>query len=160
MDVNALEQIARRYGDSIYRIALQYTGLPADAEDVLQEVLLERYRTDRVFASEEHERRWLLRVAVNKSKNVIRGRRWWKTAPLDEAAKLYAPAGPSYRGLYDAVRSLPRSQRMAVDLFYYEGYSTAEIAAILNARETTVRTWLRRARLKLKELLKEEWDDE
>ncbi len=160
MDVNALEQTARRYGDSIYRIALQYTGLPADAEDVLQEVLLERYRTDRVFASEEHERRWLLRVAVNKSKNVIRGRRWWKTAPLDEAAKLYAPAGPSYRGLYDAVRSLPRSQRMAVDLFYYEGYSTAEIAAILNARETTVRTWLRRARLKLKELLKEEWDDE
>ena len=143
MDVNALEQTARRYGDSIYRIALQYTGLPADAEDVLQEVLLERYRTDRVFASEEHERRWLLRVAVNKSKNVIRGRRWWKTAPLDEAAKLYAPAGPSYRGLYDAVRSLP-----------------AEIAAILNARETTVRTWLRRARLKLKELLKEEWDDE
>ena len=99
-------------------------------------------------------------MAVNKSKNVIRGRRWWKTAPLDEAAKLYAPAGPSYRGLYDAVRSLPRSQRMAVDLFYYEGYSTAEIAAILNARETTVRTWLRRARLKLKELLKEEWDDE
>ena len=160
MDVNALEQTARRYGDSIYRIALQYTGLPADAEDVLQEVLLERYRTDRVFTSEEHERRWLLRVAVNKSKNVIRGRRWWKTAPLDEAAKLYAPAGPSYRGLYDAVRSLPRSQRMAVDLFYYEGYSTAEIAAILNARETTVRTWLRRARLKLKELLKEEWDDE
>ena len=160
MDVNALEQTARRYGDSIYRIALQYTGLPADAEDVLQEVLLERYRTDRVFASEEHERRWLLRVAVNKSKYVIRGRRWWKTAPLDEAAKLYAPAGPSYRGLYDAVRSLPRSQRMAVDLFYYEGYSTAEIAAILNARETTVRTWLRRARLKLKELLKEEWDDE
>lgn len=160
MDVNALEQTARQYGDSIYRIALQYTGLPADAEDVLQEVLLERYRTDRVFASEEHERRWLLRVAVNKSKNVIRGRRWWKTAPLDEAAKLYAPAGPSYRGLYDAVRSLPRSQRMAVDLFYYEGYSTAEIAAILNARETTVRTWLRRARLKLKELLKEEWDDE
>ena len=116
MDVNALEQTARRYGDSIYRIALQYTGLPADAEDVLQEVLLERYRTDRVFASEEHERRWLLRVAVNKSKNVIRGRRWWKTAPLDEAAKLYAPAGPSYRGLYDAVRSLPRSQRMAVEI--------------------------------------------
>lgn len=160
MDVNALEQTARQYGDSIYRIALQYTGLPADAEDVLQEVLLERYRTDRVFASEEHERRWLLRVAVNKSKNVIRGRRWWKTAPLDEAAELYAPAKPSYRGLYDAVRSLPRSQRMAVDLFYYEGYSTAEIAAILNAREATVRTWLRRARLKLKELLKEEWDDE
>ena len=160
MDVNALEQTARRYGDSIYRIALQYTGLPADAEDVLQEVLLERYRTDRVFASEEHERRSHLRVAENKSKNVIRGRRCWKTAPLDEAAKLYAPAGPSYRGLYDAVRSLPRSQRMAVDLFYYEGYSNADKAAILNDRETTVRTWLRRARLKLKELLKEEWDDE
>ena len=160
MDVSALEQTARLYGDSIYRIALQYTQLPADAEDVLQEVLLERYRTDKPFESEEHERRWLLRVAVNRSKNVVRSRKWWKTVPLDEAAELYAPEEPDFRALYDAVRTLPRKQRLAIDLFYYEGCSTAEIAAILNARETTVRTWLRRARLKLKELLKEEWDDE
>ena len=44
--------------------------------------------------------------------------------------------------------------------YNYEGYATAEIAALLGVREATVRTWLHRARLKLKELLKEAWDND
>ncbi len=160
MDPIELEQIVRRYGDSIYRLALQYTRVPADAEDVLQEVLLERCSRRQPFQSEEHQRRWLLRVAVNKSKNLLRGRRWWRQVPLSEAAELSAPAAPGDRALYDAVCALPRNWRMAVDLFYYEGYATGEIAAILGTREATVRTWLHRARQKLKELLKEEMNDD
>ena len=125
-----LEETAAQYGDSIYRVALQYTMQPADAEDVLQEVLLERYRTEQAFGSPEHERRWLLRVAVNKSRNLLRaGRR--RTVPLDEAAALSAPEEPSFRALYDAVLALPRNQRLTVDLYYYEGYSTEEIGALL-----------------------------
>ena len=53
MDPIELEQIVRRYGDSIYRLALQYTRVPADAEDVLQEVLLERCSRRQPFQSEE-----------------------------------------------------------------------------------------------------------
>lgn len=155
-----MEQAARRHGDSVYRTAMQYTGQFADAEDVLQEVLLERYRTEQVFETEEHERRWMLRVAINKSKNLLRAQKRRRAVPLEDAAELCAPVEPEYRALYDAVRALPRNQRLTVDLFYYEGYSTAEIAALLGAREATVRTWLRRARLKLKELLKEDWDND
>ena len=121
---------------------------------------MERCRRTEPFQSPEHERRWLLRVAVNKSRNLLRAGRRRPTVPLDEALAEYAPAEPSYRALYEAVLSLPRDYRLTVDLYYYEGYSTGEIAALLGAREATVRTWLRRARLKLKELLKEEWDDD
>ena len=62
--------------------------------------------------------------------------------------------------LYEAVLSLPRNQRLTVDLYYYEGYTTEEIAALMDARPATVRTWLRRAKLTLKKRLKEDWDDD
>ena len=156
MEAWELEHAAERHGDAIYRTALQYTRQPADAEDVLQEVLLERYRTGEVFRSPEHERRWLLRVTVNKSRNLLRAGRRRRTVPLEEAAALTAPREPDFRALYEAVLALPRNQRLTVDLFYYEGYSTDEIAQLLGARPATVRTWLRRARLKLRELLKED----
>ena len=156
MDTQALERAAVRYGDSIYRVALHATGQSADAEDVLQEVLLERCRTKMRFASEEHERRWLLRVAVNKSHDAVRKRRWNRLRPLEAAVELYAPEDAHLRAVYDAVCALPPNQRLAVDLYYYEGYATAEITSILHAREATVRTWLHRARAKLKTLLEDE----
>lgn len=156
MDTQALERATARYGDSIYRVALHATGQTADAEDVLQDVLLERCRTETQFASDEHERRWLLRVAVNKSHDAVRRRRWNRLRPLDEAAEMYAPEDVRLRALYDAVCALPPNQRVAVDLYYYEGYATAEIAAILHVREATVRTWLHRARAKLKKFMEDE----
>jgi RNA polymerase sigma factor (sigma-70 family) len=161
MDSWELEQVARQYGDAIYRVALQATRHPWDAEDVLQEVLLERYRTQQSFTSPEHERRWLLRVAVNKSWNVRRTRRRRDALPLEQAPQLAAPpADPACRELYDAVRALPPNQRVTVDLYYYEGYSTDEIAGVMGVPPATVRTWLRRARLRLKKELKEAWEDD
>ena len=155
-----LEQTVKQYGDTIYRVALQYTRRPCDAEDLLQEVLLERYLRTEPFASPEHERRWLLRVTVNKSKNLLRDHWRRRTVPLEELPQAAAPQDPAGRELYDAVLSLPRNQRLTVDLYYYEGYSTEEIAALLDAPAATVRTWLRRARQTLKKCLKEAWDDD
>ena len=160
MEAQALERTAAEHGDAVFRTALQDTGRFADAEDVLQEVLLERYRTELSFPTPEDERRWLLRVAINRSKNLLRAQRRRPALPLEAAYEQCAPPEREYRALYDAVRTLPRNQRLAVDLFYYEGYSTGEIAGLLGAREATVRTWLRRARLNLKNLLQEEWDNE
>lgn len=160
MEAWELEQTAERYGDTIYRIALQYTRCHADAEDVLQEVLIQRFRRQAPFETPEHERRWLVRTAVDRSRNVLRGGRRRRSLPLEEAGELQTLPQPSYRALYDAVLSLPRNHRLVVDLYYYEGYSTDEIAEIIGVRGATVRTWLRRARMKLKELLKEEWEDE
>ena len=55
---------------------------------------------------------------------------------------------------------LPKKYRIVIHLFYYEEYSTAEIAEMLRMNESTVRTRLRRARMKLKEVLKDGWEKE
>ena len=155
MNEQELERLAERYADMIYRIALNETRTPADAEDILQEVLLSLFTAVPAFESPEHEKRWLIRVTMNKSKNHWRFLLRRSTLPLEEADG-YLSQEPDHRSLREAVTALPRNQHRAVDLYYFEGYSTGEIAAILNAREATVRTWLRRGRQRLKEYLTEE----
>lgn len=155
MDEQELERLAERYADMIYRIALNDTRSPADAEDILQEVLLALFTAAPAFESPEHEKRWLIRVTLNKGKNHRRSLLRRATLPLEEADG-YLSREPDHRALREAVAVLPRNQRRAVDLYYYEGYSTGEIAAILHAKEATVRTWLCRGRQKLKEYLSEE----
>lgn len=160
MPLQELEQVAARYGDMIYRVALSYTRSSFDAEDVLQEVLLEHLGVRVPFQSEEHEKRWLIRVAVNRCKNLLRAAKRRRSVPLEDAAALAAPPEPEHRALFEAVLALPPKWRITVDLFYYEGYATGEIAALLGVREGTVRTWLHRARQSLKATLKEAWNND
>ena len=140
------------YGPSLYRFCLMQMKNQADAEDILQEVLLALFTASPAFESHEHEKRWLIRVTLNKGKNHRRSLLRRATLPLEEADG-YLSREPDHRALREAVAVLPRNQRRAVDLYYYEGYSTGEIAAILHAKEATVRTWLRRGRERLREYL-------
>lgn len=156
IDSQELERLAERYADMIYRIALNDTRSPADAEDILQEVLVSLFTAAPAFESREHEKHWIIRVTLNKGKNHRRSLLRRPALPLEEADGCYTAQDPEYQALREAVAALPRSWRRAVDLYYYEGYSTGEIAALLNAKEATVRTWLRRGREKLKEYLLEE----
>ena len=55
---------------------------------------------------------------------------------------------------------LPEKYRIAIHLYYYEEYSVREIADILKSRESTVKSQLSRGRMLLREMLKEEWNDE
>lgn len=155
MDEQELERLAGQYADMIYRIALNDTRSPADAEDILQEVLLSLFTTTPTFESPEQEKYWLIRVTMNKGKNHWRSLLHHSTLPLEEADG-YLSQEPDHRALREAVAALPRNQRRAVDLYYFEGYSTSEIAAILNTKEATVRTWLHRGRQRLKKYLTEE----
>ena len=155
MDEQELERLAGQYADMIYRIALNDTRSPADAEDILQEVLLSLFTAAPAFESPEQEKYWLIRVTMNKGKNHWRSLLRRSTLPLEETDG-YLSQEPDHRALREAVAALPRNQRWAVDLYYFEGYSTSEIAAILNTKEATVRTWLHRGRQRLKEYLTEE----
>ena len=76
--------------------------------------------------------------------------------PLDEALTRAVP--PEEREAYEAVLALPRPYRTAVHLYYVEGYSVAEVAALMGAKEGTVKSWLSRGRVKLAAVLK--GDDE
>ncbi|MFR8012509.1 MAG: RNA polymerase sigma factor [Clostridia bacterium] len=145
------ETIIRQYADMVYRLAYAQTRSKSDADDIFQEVFLRYIQRKPDFASEEHCKAWFLRVTVNCAKKHWGS--WWfrHTAPLEESILF---PDPEESRLDEALKILPPAYRTAIHLFYYEGYSTAEIARITGSRESTVRTRLTRARKKLAEALK------
>lgn len=68
MNKEEFESCYNRHFDFVYRLSFTYVKNPADAEDVAQETFVRLYRQEGEFASEEHVRRWLLRVAINLSR--------------------------------------------------------------------------------------------
>ena len=136
----AFEGAVERYGDTVFRLAYSYLKNRADAEDVMQETLLKLYLERKPFRSPEHERYWVVRVAVNESKKLLR-------EPVFDT--------PQQSELYQHVMGLSPKYRAAVYLYYYEDCSVQEIAAAMGANPSTVQTWLMRARGKLKLILQE-----
>ena len=146
---------AKQYMDMVFRIAYGYLKNSSDAEDVTQEVLLRLYRTETDFASEEHRKRWLIRVTVNCCKSLFRAP-WRQQENLDDYAETLGFEREDYSALFTAVMGLERKYRVPLLLYYFEGYSVKEIGELLRLPENTVSTRLRRARAKLKDLLTEE----
>lgn len=146
----------QRYRDMVWRVALNACRQTQDAEDVVQDVFLKLYSTRREFAGEEHLKHWLLRVTVNRCRTLLACP--WRTRRADAVPDAPDPAqalDAGQRALYEAVRALPPGQRVALYLYYFEGYSTAEIAQLLHLRQTAVTTRLHRARTRLRALLEE-----
>ena len=152
------ERILDEYGNSILRLAYSYLHNMSDAEEILQDTLLQFLRTAPAFANGTHEKAWLLRAAGNLSKNRTDYNRVRATDELSDA--LAAEEREDLSFVWDAVKSLPIKYREVIHLFYYEGYSTAQIAQMLGRKEVTVRSDLRRGRIRLKEILKEGYDFE
>lgn len=144
------------YGQSILRLAYSYLRNQSDAEDILQETLVRLLRSAPEFETQEHEKAWLLHVAANLSKNRLRYNRLRRTDPLEET--LIAQERPDLAFVWEAVSALPVRWREVLHLYYQEEYSTAEIAQILSRKESTVRSDLRRARIRLKEVLQDDYD--
>ena len=142
-----------QHGESILRLAYSYLHNQSDAEDILQDTLIQYLRTAPVLESPAHEKAWLLRVAGNLSKNLLRALGYRQADQLEETLVAQEREDLSY--VWDAVKALPVPYREAIHLFYYEGYSTAQIAQILDQKESTVRSRLKRGREKLKPLLEE-----
>ena len=150
------EYILNTYGDSILRYAYSYLHNMSDAEDILQDTLIQYLKTDPVFESAAHEKAWLLRVAANLSKNRLDYNSIRKTDELNE--ELAADERDDLSFVWEAVKSLPVKYREVIHLFYHEGCSVREISNILKRPEATVRSDLHRGRERLREILREEYD--
>lgn len=145
---------AQRYIDTVYRVAFNCIKSPADADDVTQNVFVKLLKTDAVFKSDEHIRNWLIRVTINECKDLVRTR-WWKHESYEDYAATLAFDTPTHSDLFYAVMELPKKYRLPIYLYYYEEYSTQEIADILNVTKNTVCTQLKRGRELLKKSLTE-----
>ncbi|MEY8417891.1 sigma-70 family RNA polymerase sigma factor [Oscillospiraceae bacterium 44-5] len=160
MTDEAFAQAARTYGDTIYRVAYHALDNPQDAEDVMQTVLLRLYECKKDFESEEHMKHWILRVAVNESRRLLRS--FWRrtSVPMEEWQETAVLEDPAKAEVLEAVMALEPKYRLAVYLYYYEGLSVAETAAAMRANVSTVQTWLLRARARLRKELSQEEERE
>jgi len=145
--------LVEEYIDSIFRIALNYTKEPADAQDITQEVFFKLYRENRYFESREHCRNWLIRVTINECKKWYRSP-WRRHVSLD-AAVASMPRKQEHKELVRSVLALPKKYRLPIYLHYYEGYSTQQIAELLGIPKGTVCTNLDRGRKILRLQLEE-----
>ena len=148
-----LEEAISTYENTLYRAALAILGDAHEAEDAVQDAFLRYWERAPDFPDAARERAWLLTVTVNGCRSRLRSPWRRRTAPLLDA---YPAEDPEERELLEAVQALPPKDRAVIHLYYYEGYQTAEIAAMTGQREGTVRSRLSRARSRLRALLKGE----
>lgn len=152
-----VEEILAAYGDHILRLAFSYLHHMEDAEDILQDTLIQYMKAAPVFRDRDHEKAWLLRVTANLSKNRLKYNRIRTGTELEERP---APEREDLTFVWEAVKALPVKYAEVIHLYYQEGYSTAQIAAILDMAESTVRVRLNRGRKRLKNVLREAYDFE
>ena len=160
------ERLVHTYADLILRVCCTYLRSTADAEDICQDTLLKLLLREEPFRDSGHERAWVIRVAANACKNLLRERSAHPAVGLDTVSEPAASRVPSEDELQQrndrvlaAVMALPLPQREAVYLHYYEGYPTREVARITGATDDAVRQRLSRARARLKDDLKGDYDD-
>ena len=154
------QSLVEAYRDRLFAAAFQVCGNAADAEDAAQEALLRYHTSEKQFASEQHIRAWLLRVAINCAKNAVRS--FWRrnTVPLEEYMETLEFDSGQSREIFREVMNLPEKYRIVIHLYYYEDYTVAEIGKILGLTESNVKVRLSRGRKLLKKALQEVWDDE
>lgn len=141
------------YGDMVRRICFVHLNHQQDTEDVFQEVFLKYILYPGVFESEEHERAWFARVAINACKDLRRRLLRHPTVSLEQIQQTVGFQEGQDNRVLDAVLALPEKYKDVVYLHYYEGYSLREVAALLHKKENTVYSLLSRARGKLKIML-------
>lgn len=154
------EILMEKYKDHLFAVAFNICKNAADADDVVQDTFLQYHIIDKQFENEQHIRAWLIRVAINKAKNINMS--FWRLSkiPLEDYMETLTFDTPESENLFEEVMKLPEKYRIVIHLFYYEDYSIREIAQIINATESNVKVRLTRGRRLLKQVLKEEWNDE
>lgn len=143
-----ISELVHKYSDMVLRIALTYLKNTADAQDVCQDVYIKIFKQSKIFNDSEHEKSWIIRVTINTCKDAMRSRWRKRFSPLNEAFLLIKDE--ENKDVVSLVFELPKKYRIAIYLYYFENYSTSEIANLLDKKENTVRTQLKRARELLK----------
>lgn len=144
-------EIYSRQVDTVYRVCYSFMKNKADTEDMVQETFLRLLSTGKKFESERHEKAWLIVTASNLCKDALK--KWWrKNENIDDYLDI-AEEPKQEDSILEIILQMPNDYKDAVYMYYYEGYSTVEIARHLSCPEATVRSRLSRARKQLQTMM-------
>lgn len=160
-----IRRVLDKYSGDIIRLSYTYVKNINDAEDIAQDVMVALIKREKPFESEEHEKAWLLRITINKSKNYLNSGWVKRTVSMDDESngielQNVKDEKSEENEVLENVLSLPEKYRTPIHLFYYGGYSINEIADVLHKNPATVGTLLARGRKLLKNMLIGGFDDE
>lgn len=158
--VRSIDEIALIYEQHvtmIYRICFTYMKNPSDTEDAVQDTFYRLIKTNPTFKSDEHQKAWLIVVATNICKNKLK--HWWRKREDYELHQNFHGENQSIDQTLEVVMGLPNKYKTVVYLYYYEGYTSVEIAEMLKKPNSTIRNHLHEARKLLKEKLGDDFHE-
>ena len=150
----AVEAVLQTYGDMLYRLCLVLLKNTQDAEDAVQETLIKYYRKAPAFASREHEKAWLIRVATNQCHDQLRFR---SRHPVMEEMQEGSLWESESSGILDALTAVPEKYRLVLTLYYVEAYPIKEIGKIIGRTPSAVKMRLQKGRKLLEEIYRKEY---
>lgn len=144
-----IETLIHNHGNMLFRLCVMILGNASDAEDVIQETMIKYLQKAPKFENAEHEKAWLIKVSTNHCKDVLRFRRKHQMVDIEQVKEFVKDE--SDREIIDALMTLPEKYKVVLLLHYVEGYSTKEIAEMIDKTTSAVKMRLQKGRTLLKE---------
>ena len=148
-------EAVEKYGDMLYRICLVMLKNTADAEDAVQETFIKLVQRTVAFDSADHEKAWLITVATNKCRDMLRYRQRHKTESEELLQGYFIEKNDS--GILEALSELDEKYRLILVLYYVEDYKIDQISEITGISVSAVKMRLSRGRKLLKEKYRKEY---
>lgn len=150
-----IENIIDTYGNVLFRLCLIMLGNAYDAEDAVQETLIKYLQKAPDFKDKEHEKAWLIKVAANKCKDMLRFRTRHMMVDIESIKEFTKDDSDS--GILEALMILPEKFRIVLVLYYVEQYKTEEIAEMIGKSVSAVKMRLQKGRRLLKDIYQKEY---
>lgn len=149
-----VEETINKYSDLLYKTSFLMLKNQQDSEDIVQETFIAYIKNDPELNDEEHKKAWLLKVAQNKCKNLLKSHKIRAYVPFDDVEEVIPG---EEKELYEedssellAISNLSYKYKSVITLYYIENYSIEETAKILDISVSAVKMRLKRGREKLK----------
>ena len=153
--IDCVRAAVYNYGDMLYRLCFVMLRNTADAEDAVQETFIAYTTKSPVFSDKEHEKAWLLKVASNKCRDMLRFRKCYQLTELSELEAVVQDDESSH--ILEALMELPEKFRLVLTLYYIDEYKVKEIAEIIKKTPSAVKMRLQKGRKLLEEKYRKEY---
>lgn len=110
----SVQELIERYQNNLYAIAFKICKNPSDAQDVIQDTFIQYYTSKKEFEDEQHLRAWLIRVAINKAKNMTLTFWHQHKVSLEEYMETLTFETPESENLFEEVMKLPKKYRIVI----------------------------------------------